>query len=198
MDCFPDRFYLASASPRRQALLSGVGLRFATVPVEIDESCWEGESITDFVTRMVDEKVSRAADLISASDKPELPILGADTCISFAGQILGKPRDNNHAEFMLRSLSGQTHEVYTAIALKWNTSHWRDLSRTRVTFGTLSEQEITAYCASGEPRDKAGAYAIQGLGCAFVKHLEGSYTGVVGLPMYETRRLLARIGISWL
>ena len=192
------QFYLASASQRRYELLRSVGLNFATVPAKIEEVCRQDESVTDFVSRMAVEKAKHAADLINDSDRPVLPVLAADTCISYDGKILGKPKDGVHAASMLRLLSGQTHSVYTAVALMQRTRLWQDLSISRVTFATLSERELSAYCASGEPLDKAGAYAIQGLGSAFVKHIEGSYTGVVGLPMYETRQLLARIGIDWL
>lgn len=192
------QFYLASASQRRESLLRAVGLNFATVPVDIEEVNRQGESAADFVCRMAREKANRAVDLINRRRRPEHPVLAADTCISFADQILGKPRDREQAASMLRSLSGQTHKVYTAVALVWRPQLWQDLSVSLVTFGDLSEQEVRAYCASGEPLDKAGAYAIQGIGSAFVKRIEGSYTGVVGLPMYETRRLLAKIGIDWL
>ena len=192
------QFYLASASPRRYELLRRVGLDFISVPVEMEELSREGEQAMDFVVRMAVEKANRAVDLIKNSDKPELPVLAADTCISLSGQILGKPQNEKQAESMLRSLSGRTHDVYTAVALVSKMHVWEDLSVTQVTLGTLSAEEIKVYCASGEPLDKAGAYAIQGLGSAFVKRIEGSYTGVVGLPMYETHRLLAKIGIDWL
>lgn len=192
------QFYLASASPRRRELLRRVGLSFETIPVDIEEKCGDSECAVDFVARMAVEKAARAANLIKSAERPGLPVLAADTCICFAGRIMGKPTDKHHARKMLRALSGHTHEVCTAIALNWNEQIWRDLSVSRVTFGSLSEVEIKSYCDSEEPLDKAGAYAIQGMGSAFVKHLEGSYTGVVGLPMYETRRLLAKSGIDWL
>lgn len=127
-----------------------------------------------------------------------MPILAADTCVTINGLILGKPDDMVHAKEMLRELSANTHQVLTAVALNSGGEVWQKMSRSRVSFEVLSPRDIDAYCASGEPSDKAGAYAIQGLGAAFVKRIEGSYTGVVGLPMYETRCLLKKIGIDWL
>ena len=192
------QFYLASSSPRRQELLSSVGLSFETVTVDVDEQHHEDESAAVFVTRLALAKVERAAELIAQNNYNDLPILAADTCVTIDSQVLGKPNDVEHAKTMLSLLSGRTHDVLTAIALKTANAVWQDLSQTQVTFTSLSQQEISAYCASGEPFDKAGAYAIQGLGSAFVKHIEGSYTGVVGLPMYETHRLLVKSGINWL
>ena len=192
------QFYLASSSPRRRELLSSVGLSFETITVNVDEQHHEGESATVFVTRLAQAKVERAAELVTQKNYNDLPILAADTCVTVDNQILGKPNDVDQAKAMLGLLSGRTHHVLTAIALKSADVVWQDLSQTRVAFASLSQQEISAYCASGEPFDKAGAYAIQGLGSAFVKHIEGSYTGVVGLPMYETHRLLVKIGIDWL
>ena len=192
------QFYLASASPRRRDLLRAVGLDFIPIPVEIEELSREGEYAEDFVVRMAVEKAKGAVALIESSGRPELPVLAADTCVCLGKKILGKPQHKSHAESMLRSLSGRTHDVYTAVALTSKARVWEDLSVSRVTFGTLSKEEIAAYVRSGEPMDKAGAYAIQGLAAAFVKRIEGSYTGVVGLPMYETHRLLAKIGIDWL
>ena len=192
------QFYLASSSPRRRELLSNVSLSFETILTDVDERHREGESAAAFVTRMALTKVTRAAESIIENNKNDLPILAADTCVSIDNQILGKPNDVEQAKAMLGLLSGRTHVVLTAIALKSADTVWQDLSRSEVTFASLSLHEIDAYCASQEPFDKAGAYAIQGLGSAFVKHIEGSYTGVVGLPMYETRRLLAKIGLDWL
>ena len=198
MNTSPIQFYLASASPRRRELLAAVGLCFECIPVDIDEHNKGAESAMAFVSRLALEKVTCAAESIAQNNKPDLPILAADTCVTINDQILGKPSNSEHAVAMLRLLSGQTHEVLTAIALRSNDTVWQDLSRTRVTFAPLSKKELITYCASDEPLDKAGAYAIQGRASAFVKYIEGSYTGVVGLPMYETRRLLAKIGIDWL
>ena len=192
------QFYLASTSPRRRELLSSVGLTFEIISVDIDERHEQDESATAFVTRMALAKVDRAVELVDENWKANLPILAADTCVTIDNQILGKPIAVDHAKAMLNLLSGRTHAVLTAVALKSGEAVWQDLSQSEVTFSSLTTQEIDAYCASQEPFDKAGAYAIQGLGGAFVKHIEGSYTGVVGLPMYETRRLLAKIGIDWL
>ena len=192
------QFYLASASPRRRELLAGVGLHFDVVRVDLDESDEPGEDPAGFVARMAREKACLAAELVYGGGRRELPILAADTCVTINGLILGKPDDMVHAKEMLCDLSGNTHQVLTAVALKSGGAIWQKLSRNRVSFEVLSPRDIDAYCASGEPSDKAGAYAIQGLGAAFVKRMEGSYTGVVGLPMYETRGLLKKIGIDWL
>jgi septum formation protein len=192
------RFYLASSSPRRRELLRGVGLRFDVLSVDADESCTAGESPQEFVVRMACEKAAHAAARIDEQKLRRLPVLAADTCVTIADRIMGKPRDVGHARSMLRALSGGTHAVLTAVALRDGGALWHRTSRTRVTFDKISPGELDAYLASGEPSDKAGAYAIQGLGAAFVKRIEGSYTGVVGLPMYETRRLLRNIGVDWL
>ena len=194
----PIKFYLASSSPRRRELLSSVGLSFEAISVDVEERYKQDESAAAFVTRMALAKVTRVVELVIADKRNNLPILAADTCVTIDNQILGKPVDVDQAKAMLNLLSGRTHAVLTGIALKSGETVWQDLSRSVVTFSSLSTHEIDAYCASQEPFDKAGAYAIQGLGGAFVKHIEGSYTGVVGLPMYETRRLLAKIGVDWL
>ncbi len=192
------QFYLASSSPRRRELLEGVGLVFRVLEVDIDESSGSGEKPADFVLRMAREKACRAAAVINHETLQDLPVLTADTCVTLRGRILGKPRDIDQARSMLRDLSGSTHQVLTAVAVKHEDSLWQKLSRTQVTFEEISPGEVDAYCACGEPNDKAGAYAIQGLGSAFVKRIEGSYTGVVGLPMFETRCLLKKIGVDWL
>lgn len=192
------RFYLASASPRRRQLLESVGLQFEVLASAIDESSNEGESPVTFVRRMAREKADEAAARIDREGLPSLPVMAADTSVSIDERILGKPENRDHARSMLRSLSGRTHQVHTAVALKSGASVWFAASISHVTFAEITERELDAYCASGEPDDKAGAYAVQGLGAAFVKRLEGSYTGVVGLPMYETRRLLKHIDVDWL
>jgi len=192
------RFYLASSSPRRRQLLENVGLCFDVISIEFDESSFDGEAPADFAGRMARNKATCAVGHMEQEGLPDLPVLAADTCVTIDGRILGKPRDTRHAQSMLRALSGCTHQVLTAIALADGDTVWQDLSLSQVTFNEISPRELDAYCASGEPNDKAGAYAIQGLGAAFVKRMEGSYTGVVGLPMYETRRLLNKFDIDWL
>lgn len=192
------QIYLASASPRRRALLDEVGLRFEVVPVDIDETPLKHESAFELPIRLALAKAGCAADLLVQDERAPLPVLAADTCVSVGGQILGKPEGLEQAMAMLRQLSGRTHVVFTAVALRNRESSWHRLSRTRVRFKRLSQQEIEAYCASGEPNDKAGGYGIQGKGGAFVNRIEGSYTGVMGLPMYETHRLLKMVGIDWL
>lgn len=192
------QFYLASSSPRRRRLLESVGLCFEVVRADIDESDVAGEKPADFVVRLAWEKADAGSAWIGHRGLRILPVLAADTCVAIDDCILGKPRDQDHARAMLQSLSGRTHQVFTAVALKAGESKRHELSRSQVTFGEITPAELEAYCASGEPADKAGAYAIQGLGAAFVKRMEGSYTGVVGLPMYETRRLLKQIDVDWL
>jgi septum formation protein len=179
------RLILASASPRRCELLAQIGIQFEQQVADIDETARTGESPADYVTRVALDK----ARAVRQDDRPGLPVLGADTAVVAGGKILGKPADYAHAREMLRLLSGRCHEVYSAVALV--AQHEAVvLNRSRVWFRELTEGEIAAYWRSGEPRDKAGAYAIQGLAATFVERLDGSYSGVVGLPLYETARLL--------
>ena len=192
------QFYLASASPRRRELLNRVGLHFEVVVADIDETVEPDETAGQCTARLALAKAGRAADTIARAGKPLLPILAADTCVSLDRCVMGKPTDRDHARAMLERLSARTHSVVTAVVVKLGDRVWQETSRTRVSFKRLASDEIDAYCNSPEPLGKAGAYAIQGLAAAFVKHIEGSYTGVVGLPMFETRRLLTRTGIDWL
>lgn len=183
---------LASSSPRRRELLDQIGVTYRVQPVEVDETPREGESPEAFARRMALEK-ARAGWKAQGSG---LPVLGADTVVTLDGVILGKPADRAEALHMLGRLSGSTHRVLSAVALKHGGREAVRLSETRVRFRTLAPEEIAAYWDSGEPADKAGAYGVQGLGALFVEHLEGSYTGVVGLPLYETGQLLEAFGIA--
>ncbi|MEO5343412.1 MAG: Maf family nucleotide pyrophosphatase [Gammaproteobacteria bacterium SHHR-1] len=179
--------YLASASPRRAELLRQIGVSFQPYPAHIDETPRLSESATDFVLRMAQEKAQAAQARLR---DPQARVLGADTDVILDGEILGKPADQAQAAAMLRRLSGRSHEVLSGVALADAKGlDWR-LSRSRVWFRALSEAEITAYWASGEPLGKAGGYAIQGLGAVFIERLEGSYSGVMGLPLFETAQLL--------
>ncbi|MBF0257145.1 MAG: septum formation inhibitor Maf [Gammaproteobacteria bacterium] len=181
------RLYLASASPRRQELLRQIGLRFEVCPAHIDETPKPGELAADFVLRMAKTK---ALAVQAQLQEPQARVLGADTDVILDGVILGKPRDQADAAAMLGSLAGRSHEVLSAVALAGPAGlDWR-LSQSRVWFRSLSAEEIAAYWASGEPADKAGGYAIQGLGAVFIQRLEGSYSGVMGLPLFETAQLL--------
>jgi septum formation protein len=183
---------LASSSPRRRELLDQIGVTYRVQPVEVDETPREGESPEAFARRMALEK-ARAGWKAQGSG---LPVLGADTVVTLDGVILGKPADRAEALHMLGRLSGSTHRVLSAVALKHGGREAVRLSETRVRFRTLAPEEVAAYWDSGEPADKAGAYGVQGLGALFVEHLEGSYTGVVGLPLYETGQLLEAFGIA--
>ncbi|ELY2783755.1 septum formation inhibitor Maf [Cronobacter turicensis] len=179
--------YLASGSPRRQELLGMLGVTFERLVPGIEEQRALQEAPQDYVTRLARDK-ARAGVALAARD---LPVLGADTIVVLNGDVLEKPRDADHAAEMLRRLSGQTHEVMTAIALADKQRVRERLVMTRVTFRALTARDIAAYVESGEPMDKAGAYGIQGLGGCFVRRIEGSYHAVVGLPLVETWELLS-------
>ncbi|EKY3244628.1 septum formation inhibitor Maf [Cronobacter dublinensis] len=179
--------YLASGSPRRQELLGMLGVSFERLAPGVEEQRAEKEAPQDYVTRLARDK-ARAGVALAARD---LPVLGADTIVVLDGDVLEKPRDAAHAAEMLRRLSGQTHQVMTAVALADSLRVRERLVITRVTFRALTAQDIAAYVESGEPMDKAGAYGIQGLGGCFVRSIEGSYHAVVGLPLVETWELLS-------
>ncbi|MCU7918066.1 MAG: Maf family nucleotide pyrophosphatase [Candidatus Thiodiazotropha sp. (ex Epidulcina cf. delphinae)] len=185
--------YLASRSPRRRELLWQIGVSHSLADIEVDERVRPGESPGAYVLRLAVEKVR--AGLQRTHERERLPVLAADTAVVIGAGILGKPRDREQGLTMLRRLSGHTHEVYSAVALGSQRIETR-LSLSRVTFRPISEIEIEAYWNSGEPADKAGGYAIQGLGALFVKELQGSYSGVMGLPLFETAELLRGEGIE--
>jgi septum formation protein len=188
--------YLASKSPRRQALLRQIGVEFQVVPVSIDER-WDGrEPARVFVPRLALDKARAARGLLAGDDPPT--VLGADTEVVLDDAILGKPADERAAVEMLLQLSGRTHHVYSAVALLSAGGEDVKLSVSRVSFRALSEAECRAYVATGEPLDKAGAYAVQGLAAAFIERLEGSYSGVMGLPLYETAEMLRNSGLALL
>lgn len=188
------QFHLASASPRRQELLRQLGLRFDVRPADILEQPLAAETPADYARRMALEK-ARAAQ---ARLNDGLPVMGADTDVVLDGRILGKPRDRADALAILASLSDREHEVYSAVAMVQGKRAEVLLSVTRVKFGPITPDAAARYWATGEPADKAGAYGIQGLGAQFVKDINGSYSGVVGLPLYETTELLLRFGIHTL
>lgn len=184
--------YLASKSPRRRQLLEQFGVPYRVVEVNVDESHRKGEAPDDYVCRLALEKARHG--WIALDETVRAPVLGADTVVVIDGEILGQPADAKTAGNMLARLSGHTHEVLTAVTLV-NEKQRTRLSRSLVTLRSLTPAERAAYCATGEPLDKAGAYAIQGRGAAFVQKLEGSYSGVMGLPLYETAELLSKVGI---
>lgn len=179
--------YLASGSPRRQELLTQLGVSFEKVVPGIEEQRHPHEEAQHYVARLAREKAQAGVAVVAQ----DLPVLGADTIVILNGDVLEKPRDEAHAATMLRMLSGNTHQVMTAVALADRQRTLDCLVVTEVTFRTLSDNDIAAYVASGEPLDKAGAYGIQGLGGCFVRKINGSYHAVVGLPLVETYELLS-------
>jgi septum formation protein len=191
---FAPTLYLASQSPRRRELLTQIGIAHQVIGVDVDESRLPDEAAPAYVERLARAKAAAGwalskTDAIAAA-MPPLPVLGADTVVVLNGEILGKPRDADDARTMLRRLSGQCHDVLTGVSLCGMRGQIACVSSTRVWFRNLSAAEIEWYWASGEPRDKAGAYGIQGLAARFVERIEGSYSGVVGLPLFETDALL--------
>lgn len=190
------RLYLASASPRRRELLQQLGIVFEAIPSNLLEVQATGESPADYVARVARDKAQYVAQLIKERGMPLYPVLGADTEVVLDGEILGKPRDRTHGLALLRRLAGCTHEVLSAICVVHRETQLTALSTSRVTFNRLTESEIAHYWETGEAADKAGAYAIQGQAAAFVTHLEGSYSGVMGLPLYELSGILKKIGTA--
>lgn len=184
--------YLASQSPRRRELLAQIGVRFDVISVDVPEKRQPGEVAAQFVERLALDK-ARAGWQRSSQDRP---VLGADTIVVLDDEVLGKPLDHADAESMLARLSGREHQVMTAVALVRAESEAMRLSISRVRFRDITAGECQAYAATGEPDDKAGAYAIQGQAAIFIEHLEGSYSGVMGLPLFETTDLLKEFGIS--
>lgn len=184
------RVVLASRSPRRRVLLEQIGVPHTVLPADIDETIDTAEDVKHFVKRMALEKARQVRE-----KSAPLPALGADTVVVVDDSVLGKPQDRRQGLDFLRLLSGRTHEVLSAVAIAGSSSGVR-LSRTRVWFKALEEEEIETYWESGEPRDKAGGYGIQGLGGAFVTRIDGSYSGVMGLPLFETVELLRTVGID--
>jgi septum formation protein len=182
---------LASGSPRRRELLEQIGVRFSVISVDIDESVKPEESPRDYVTRLAVEKAQ--AGWGKLSDEQKQPVLGADTSVIVGNTILGKPKDDADARRMLMALSGQTHEVLTAVALTDGTVTMTELSQNYVTFTSLTEDDRTWYLQTQEGVDKAGGYAVQGLAAMFIEEIRGSYSGIMGLPLHEVSILLNRI-----
>ena len=189
-----DFVYLASASPRRSELLRQIGVPFEVRPAEIGETQAVGEAPDAFVLRLAAEKADAVWRRVSAEERR--PVLAADTAVVLDARVLGKPADELEAEAMLAALSGRTHRVLTAVALRCGDVAETSLSSSEVRFRATTAEERAAYCRSGEPLDKAGGYGIQGRAAMFVEHLAGSYSGVVGLPLFETAALLARCGVA--
>ncbi|MEO0997625.1 MAG: Maf family protein [Pseudomonadota bacterium] len=188
---------LGSGSPRRLELLAALGLAPRVVVADIDERVAAVETPPDYVKRMAREKCAAVVARTGGAESGKL-VLAADTVVVANDEILGKPADRAAALAMLGRLSGQTHCVLTAVALGDGSHSALAVSTTRVSMRTISPVEASQYWASGEPADKAGGYGIQGLGGVFVSHIDGSYTGVMGLPVYETAELLAAAGVELL
>lgn len=191
--------YLASRSPRRHELLTQIRVPHDILvlpsPPGDDEPRLPGEAPADYVQRTAREKAERGMLAVRKRGLSLRPVLAADTTVIVGDDILGKPHDRDHAARMLRQLSGSRHEVRTALALAHGPHIHEDVSSTWVWFKPLTERDIQRYCDSNEPYDKAGGYGIQGLAGVFVQRLEGSYTGVMGLPLFETARLLQHAGV---
>ncbi|WP_083005843.1 Maf family protein [Halomonas sp. GT] len=180
---------LASASPRRKALLASIGVTVEVMPSDVDETPLEGESAQAYVERLASAKAQAAVS------KTTLPVLGSDTAVVIDEQILGKPIDEHDAAVMLKKLSGRHHNVLTAVAVAGPKGVLSCCVTTVVKMRVISQQEIADYWQTGEPVDKAGGYAIQGLAAVFVEEIKGSHSAVVGLPLYETTRLLCQQGV---
>jgi septum formation protein len=198
-----NRIYLASRSPRRRDLLKQVGVPFELLllredlrrGVDVDETPLADESAGVYVLRIARLKAEMAVRQIAYRNLPQKPVLAADTTVVFDGEIIGKPDDAEHAARMLRALSGREHQVLTAIAVALREQIETQISVSSVWFRELSDAEVRRYCASGEPLDKAGAYAIQGRAGAFVTRIMGSYSGIMGLPLAETVELLQKFNV---
>lgn len=193
-EVLPD-IYLASASPRRRQLLEQLGVCFTEIRQDVDEALQPRESPEVFVLRLALEKARAGLQTLPA-DRLR-PVLGADTVVVIDDAVLGKPADGAQAIAMLERLSGQVHRVLTGVAMVETEREATRLSVSNVTFRQLHSDELHAYWRSGEPRDKAGGYAIQGRGAVFIEHLSGSYSGVMGLPLFEVGDLLAEFEIAY-
>ena len=190
----PPDLYLASRSPRRQELLGQIGIRFRVVPAEVDETPLPGEDPAALVQRLARAKARAGRAGLAPGDST--PVLGADTEVVLDGEVLGKPRDAAHAAAMLARISGRSHQVVSGVALAKPGREAARLSTSTVWLRDTTAAERAAYCATGEPLDKAGAYGIQGVAAVFVSRLEGSYSGVMGLPLHETSELLREAGLA--
>ncbi len=196
------RIYLCSQSPRRRELLKQIGVNYEMLllrsdprrQVSVDETPFANEDPVAYVQRVCQAKASAGWDALLYRNLPPFPVLAADTTVTIDGQIIGKPDDNHHAAEILRSLSGRQHQVLTAVAMSFQERTEMRLSTTTVTFAQLDEDRIRRYLLTHEAHDKAGAYGIQGYAGAFVERIEGSYTGVMGLPLFETVELLKAFG----
>ena len=184
--------YLASASPRRRELLQQVGIQYTVIIPNVDESQQNDPDPKAYTERIAAAKAASARQQIKAEKSPDRPIIAADTAVTIDNAILGKPRNYDDSARMLRLLSNRTHQVYSSICIINGAERHLATQISEVTFRTLSQQEIKDYWQTGEPQDKAGAYAIQGLAAGFISHLSGSYSAVMGLPLYEVLQFLGK------
>ncbi|MDB5822380.1 MAG: septum formation inhibitor Maf [Herminiimonas sp.] len=200
----PDhKIYLASKSPRRRELLRQIGIEFELLLLrenigrgpEVSEVALENERPEDYVARVTREKAECAHQTMVWRRLPMRAVLAADTTVTIDSRILGKPATDEEARAMLRMLSGRTHKVLTSVALKNVDDVWQITQNSEVTFAALSDATIAAYCATQEPYDKAGGYAVQGIAASFIQQITGSYSGIMGLPLFETAQLLQRAGV---
>jgi septum formation protein len=197
------KIYLASKSPRRRELLRQVGVEFELLMLrnetargpDVSEHVNPGESPADYVARVANEKAAFAWDIVQWRRMPLRPVLAADTTVTLDGEILGKPANPDEAARMLERLSGRTHQVLTSVSVHHTNMAEQITQVSDVRFATLSPAAIKAYCTSAEPYDKAGGYGIQGAAALFIEHIEGSHSGIMGLPLYETARLLRQAGV---
>ncbi len=202
MNALENRIYLASRSPRRRELLKQIGINFEvlimrsfpTVRADVDETPRPGEPPGDYVTRIASNKAMTGWTRALERRLPRLPVLGADTTVTLDGEIIGKPANTEDAAKILRKLSGREHEVFSAVAVAMNDNVTSKLSSSRVRFAELSDLLIQDYVDTGEPMDKAGAYGVQGKAAAFIAEINGSYSGIMGLPLFETAQLLKLVG----
>ncbi|EGF31036.1 Septum formation protein Maf [Oxalobacteraceae bacterium IMCC9480] len=197
------KIYLASKSPRRRELLRQIGVDFELLLLrdqggrvaDVTELVLPGEAAADYVHRVTREKADAAMQTVVARHLPMRPVLSADTTVVLDQDILGKPANPAEASAMLHRLSGRTHQVLTSVALRHGDAIWQITQCSDVTFATLPEETIRAYCAGTEPYDKAGGYGIQGYAASFIAHVAGSYSGIMGLPLFDTAQLLRQAGL---
>jgi septum formation protein len=197
------KIYLASKSPRRRELLRQIGIEFELLMLrndtvrgpDVTEEVYPGEAPLDYVARVANDKAAFAWNIVQSRRLTPRPVLAADTTVTIDGAILGKPASRDEAIAMLERLSGRTHQVLTSVAVHCTSMAEQITQVSEVRFATLSAAAIKAYCATTEPYDKAGGYGIQGLAALFVEHIDGSHSGIMGLPLYETAKLLRQAGL---
>ncbi len=203
MTATPDFIYLASQSPRRSQLLDQLGVRHQLLLADADEDAealevqLRNEAPKTYVQRVTGLKLEAALQRMARRKLPTAPVLCADTTVALGRTIFGKPEDAEDAKRMLRALANRPHRVMTAVAVGWEHGQAHACSESWVTFGDLSEADIAAYVATGEPMGKAGAYAVQGVAAAHIAHMSGSYSGIMGLPLFETAKALRSLGIAF-